>query len=153
MRLIIGSIVLLSIAACSSQGDTETPASDSVLISVIGTNDVHGELLAAERSGGLTTLSGYVHAIRTARARDGGTVLLIDAGDMWQGTLESNLVEGRSVVEAYNAMGYTAAAIGNHEFDFGPEGEKAIATSEADDPRGALRQRIIEADFLSKKPV
>ena len=66
---------------------------------------------------------------------------------MWQGTLESNLVEGSTVVEAYNAMQYTAVTIGNHEFEFGPIGELAIPESDEDDPRGALRQRIREAQF------
>ncbi|MDH3533937.1 MAG: bifunctional metallophosphatase/5'-nucleotidase, partial [Gammaproteobacteria bacterium] len=63
-----------------------------MVISVVGTNDVHGELLPAEGKGGLATLSGYVAALRDVRAADGG-VLLVDAGDMWQGTLESNLNE------------------------------------------------------------
>ena len=108
---------------------------------------MHGALLPKQRNGGLATLSGYVDALRAARAADGGAVLLIDAGDMWQGTLESNLVEGRTVVEVYNALGYTAVTIGNHEFDFGPVGELAIPASAADDPRGALRQRISEAEF------
>ena len=68
-------------------------------------------------------------------------MLLIDAGDMWQGTLESNLSEGASVVDAYNALGYTAVAIGNHEFDFGPAGPKAIPETDADDPQGSLKLR------------
>ena len=138
--------MILLLASCATE-TRPLPEADPVTITVIGSNDVHGELLPANRSGGLTTFSGYVHAIRTARAKDGGAVLLIDAGDMWQGTLESNLVEGASVVAAYNAMEYTAVTIGNHEFDFGPVGELAIAASDADDPRGALRQRIIEAEF------
>jgi 5'-nucleotidase len=66
---------------------------------------------------------------------------------MWQGSLESNLVEGKTVVEIYNAIGYAAATIGNHEFDFGPVGELAIPASANDDPRGALRQRIRETRF------
>jgi 5'-nucleotidase len=74
-------------------------------------------------------------------------VLLVDAGDMWQGTLESNLGEGAPVVAVYNAMGYAAAAIGNHEFDFGPVGDKAIPETDSDDPQGALRQRITELEF------
>ena len=41
---------------------------------------------------------------------------------MFQGTLESNLNEGAAVVRAYNALGYDAVAVGNHEFDFGPVG-------------------------------
>ena len=113
----------------------------------MGTNDVHGELLPQPGRGGLTTISGYVAALRATRANDGGGVLLVDAGDMWQGTLESNLSEGASIVDAYNALGYAAAAIGNHEFDFGPAGELATPNSDADDPRGALKRRAMEAEF------
>jgi len=118
-----------------------------IVITVIGTTDVHGALAPEGDDGGLVTLSGYVNAVREARAKDGGAVLLIDAGDMWQGTLESNLAEGASVVEAYNSLGYTAAALGNHEFDFGPVGPSPIPKSATDDPRGALKQRAVEANF------
>jgi len=122
------------------------PSSEFV-ITVIGTNDVHGALVATDDSGGLVTISGYVNAVRAARREDGGAVLLIDAGDMWQGTLESNLSEGATLVEAYNSLGYTAVALGNHEFDFGPVGPLPIPRATTDDPRGALKQRATEADF------
>ncbi len=135
---------LLLLIACSPTSDN---TADEVLISVIGTNDVHGQLLPKGDRGGLTTISGYVNALRAARAEDGGAVLLIDAGDMWQGTLESNLSEGASMVDAYNALGYAAAAVGNHEFDFGPVGPKPIPETDSDDPRGALKQRATEAAF------
>ena len=136
--------LLLLLIGCSPTGDN---TADEVLISVIGTNDVHGQLLPKGDRGGLTTFSGYVNALRAARAEDGGAVLLIDAGDMWQGTLESNLSEGASMVDAYNALGYAAAAVGNHEFDFGPVGPKPIPETDSDDPRGALKQRATEAAF------
>ncbi|MFN7916727.1 MAG: 5'-nucleotidase C-terminal domain-containing protein [Vicinamibacterales bacterium] len=55
-------------------------------------------------------------------------MLLVDAGDLLQGTLESNMDEGRTIVDAFNALGYQAAALGNHEFDFGPEGPAATPT-------------------------
>jgi 2',3'-cyclic-nucleotide 2'-phosphodiesterase (5'-nucleotidase family) len=45
--------------------------------------------------------------------------LLLDAGDLFQGTLASNLSFGRPVVDYYNRMGYAASALGNHEFDWG----------------------------------
>jgi len=118
-----------------------------IVITVIGTTDVHGALLPNDDGGGLVTVSGYVNAVREARREDGGAVLLIDAGDMWQGTLESNLSEGAALVEAYNSLGYTAAALGNHEFDFGPTGPSPIPKSATDDPRGALKQRATEANF------
>lgn len=140
---ILTSILFLLLAACATRDN----GNQVVTLTIIGTNDVHGTLLPKEMNGGLAAFSGYVAAVRAARAADGGAVLLIDAGDMWQGSLESNLVEGKTVVEIYNAIGYTAATIGNHEFDFGPVGELAIPASTADDPRGALRQRIKEANF------
>jgi len=146
-RLFLATILLASLAGCDGKDDTVEPESDIVVLSIVGTNDVHGELLPKRRKGGLTTFSGYVAALRAAREAGGGAVMLIDAGDMWQGTLESNLTEGAAVVEAYNALGYTAAAIGNHEFDFGPAGKLAVPESSTDDPQGALRQRATEARF------
>ena len=118
-----------------------------VTISIVGTNDLHGGLLEREGRGGLALLGGYLKQLRDVRARDGGAVLALDAGDMFQGTLESNLTEGASVVAAYNALGYTAAAVGNHEFDFGPVGPASTPRSAADDPRGALKARAAEAAF------
>ncbi len=139
-----GFIVLavLALVGCATI-DQEDP----LTLTVIGMNDVHGELVSRPDSGGLTGISGFIDAARAARAEDGGAVLVIDAGDMWQGTLESNLREGDPVLRAYNAIGITAAAVGNHEFDFGPVGEKAIPISDSDDPRGALKQRAAEARF------
>jgi 5'-nucleotidase len=143
-KILLTTLVIVFAVACAPTGTA--PETDTVVISVIGTNDVHGELLAQPDRGGITTFSGYVAAIRNARAND-GDVLLVDAGDMWQGTLESNLTEGSAVIDAYNALGYAAAAIGNHEFDFGPEGPKAIPESDSDDPQGALRKNASALQF------
>jgi 5'-nucleotidase len=74
-------------------------------------------------------------------------VLLVDSGDMFQGTLESNLNEGAAVIAAYNRFGYAAAAIGNHEFDFGPAGPDETARTPGEDPRGALKARAAQARF------
>jgi len=119
----------------------------TITISVLGTNDVHGSLLPVDGNRGLALFAGYVNNLRETRAHDGGAILLIDAGDMWQGSIESNLSEGSSMVAAYNAVGYDAAAIGNHEFDFGPAGPKATPADDGDDPQGALKRRATEADF------
>jgi 5'-nucleotidase len=135
-------LVALLVASCAST----TPEPDLVVITVIGSNDVHGELIAHDDRGGVTTFSGYVSAVRDARSGD-GALLLVDAGDMWQGTLESNLNEGEAILQAFNAMGYAAAAIGNHDFDFGPAGPRFIPEDEDDDPQGALRARASQADF------
>jgi len=135
--------VLFLVFGCQSGSDD----SPTVIISVLGTNDVHGSLLPVDGNRGLALFGGYVANLRAVREDDGGAVLLIDAGDMWQGSIESNLSEGASVVAAFNAIGYNAAAIGNHEFDFGPAGPKATPESESDDAQGALKTRAAEADF------
>lgn len=146
-RLTLPLLLLLAILAGACSSPNTRPADADLVISVVSTNDVHGELLPATGRGGLATISGYVDALRRANQASDESVLLIDAGDMWQGTLESNLSEGRTMVEAYNAMGYAAAAIGNHEFDFGPPGLAATPRDPGDDARGALKLRTAEADF------
>ena len=141
--LVVGALAVACSQPATKHADRPAPVTQkgSRTLTIIGTNDLHGAL---ER---LPLLAGFVANARAARDADGGAVLLLDGGDMFQGTLESNMAEGADVVRAYNALGYTAVAVGNHEFDFGPEGPKAIAQSVEDDPRGALKQRVAEATF------
>src|SRR5688572_15668892 len=93
----------------------------------------------------LPYLAGHLANLRAGGEVD--EVVLLDGGDMFQGTLESNLVEGKSVVEAYDRLGYAAVAVGNHEYDFGPVGERTVPIEPHDDPRGALKARAAEASF------
>jgi len=149
-RLIAAAVPSLAFlaAGCAAQRVTGPgPDTAAITLSIVSTNDVHGGIVPRDGRGGLPLLGGYLRNLRAARARDGGAVLLVDAGDMWQGTLESNLTEGAPVVAAYNALGYAAAAVGNHEFDYGPIGPETTAKSGGDDPRGALKARAREARF------
>jgi 5'-nucleotidase len=123
-----------------------------IRLTLVGTNDLHGWVMPQRakladgtevEQGGLATLAGYVDVLRQENP-DG--VLLLDGGDLFQGTLASNLTEGALVVRAMNALRYDAAALGNHEFDFGPVGARAVAQA-GDDPFGALKGRIEEARF------
>jgi 5'-nucleotidase len=116
-------------------------AASAVPITVVGTSDLHGRV---ER---VAPLAGHLQILRDEAKKKGGGVVFVDAGDLFQGTLESNLVEGESVIQAYNLLKPDAAAIGNHEFDFGPEGPLATPRTPKDDPRGALKKRIAEANF------
>ena len=134
------------LTACGEREPARTPEPpppepDLVQLSVVGTNDLHGHLEM------LPLLSGYVTRLRSVREADGGAVILLDGGDMFQGTLESNLAEGAPIVSAYELIGYDAVTIGNHEFDYGPVGERSTPANPNEDPRGALRARIAEADF------
>jgi 5'-nucleotidase len=132
-------LVAALVAGAPAAGTNPAPA--RVTISIVGTNDLHGRL------GMLPRFGGYLANLRRARARDGGAVLLLDAGDMFQGTLESNANEGAAVVRAYEWLRYDAVAIGNHEFDYGPIGAASAPEKPGDDPRGALKARAAEAPF------
>jgi 5'-nucleotidase len=117
-----------------------------VTLSIIGTSDLHGAALPRNDLGGLPLLAGYVNNLRAARVADGGAVLLVDSGDTFQGNTESNLSEGALVVDAYNAIGYAAEAVGNHDFDFGSVDSPA-ARQLPGDPRGALKARAAQARY------
>jgi 2',3'-cyclic-nucleotide 2'-phosphodiesterase (5'-nucleotidase family) len=129
------------LAAPEAAASAASAAPVAVTLSVVATTDVHGH---AES---LPWLGGHLANLRARRATDGGGVVLVDAGDMFQGTLESNLGEGAIMVKGYAALGYTAVAIGNHEFDFGPAGPAHIPSQPGDDPRGALKARVAQASF------
>ncbi|HKB15589.1 MAG TPA: metallophosphoesterase, partial [Planctomycetota bacterium] len=96
---------------------------------LLHTNDLHGQLLPREvrspsgegtaRVGGFATIGAYVAASREEARRSGADLLLVDAGDWYQGTPEGARTKGAAVVEWMNLLGYDAAALGNHEFDHG----------------------------------
>ncbi|HET6617907.1 MAG TPA: 5'-nucleotidase C-terminal domain-containing protein, partial [Gemmatimonadota bacterium] len=92
---------------------------------IIATNDFHGALepqtpawAEGDTIGGAATLASY---IRPVEARYPGATLHLDGGDEMQGTVISNLTGGGSSIDVMNALGVDAAAIGNHEFDWGIE--------------------------------
>ena len=138
------ALAIIAVTACSAPQQVQpAPAavpSPTRTITIIGTNDLHGAL---ER---LPLFAGYVTNVAAARLSSGGGLVLVDGGDMFQGTLESNVAEGADVVKAYNALGYTASAVGNHEFDYGPVGPDVTAKP-GQDRRGALKARASEAKF------
>lgn len=143
-------LFLLASACASAPPQPAAP----VHVVVVGTTDVHGWFNGHIETppgggagvvwGGLPALASYVDAIRKENE---GRVVLVDSGDMFQGTLESNMFEGEAVVRGYNVLGYHAAAVGNHEFDFGPLGPDAIARRKEDDELGALKRNAGIANF------
>jgi len=157
---ICGSLLAFA-AGCATPAPASRPAAASpapdvapglARITLVGTNDLHGWVEARERPqaggepvwGGVDMFAAYADALRRHRP---GEVLLLDAGDLFQGTLVANLTEGSVVIKAYNLLGYDAVAVGNHEFDYGPEGEHSIAVNPADDPLGNLKARMQQARF------
>jgi 5'-nucleotidase len=115
-------------------------------LSIVGTSDLHGAFAPRDGARGLSLFAGYVKNLRAARARDHGAVILLDSGDTFQGDVESDLSEGALIVDAYNAIGYTAEAIGTHDFDFGAV-DSPLARQLPGDRRGAVKARAAQAHF------
>lgn len=101
------------------------------------TSDEHGWISSGWSDDGRTFYGGAAELMTLLRDRGyepGGTgSALFSDGDMWTGPAVSTWYGGQSVVEVMNAMGYSAAAVGNHEFDFGQDVLSA-RSQEADFP-------------------
>ena len=90
-----------------------------VNIDLYNLNDFHGavEHNPSNKELGINRLAGY---FKTKLAENPNSVFL-SSGDMWQGSADSNITRGRLVVDAMNQIGFSAMAIGNHEFDWTDE--------------------------------
>jgi 2',3'-cyclic-nucleotide 2'-phosphodiesterase (5'-nucleotidase family) len=88
-----------------------------VTFTILHTNDFHGNLELAGSNPGLARLATTVNNVRAVVGA--GNVLLVDAGDSMQGSLLSNILQGKPVIDAFNVLGYDVATVGNHEFDWG----------------------------------
>lgn len=96
--------------------------SDDIVI--LYTNDIHTHI-----DGGLSY--DVIAGIKSDLQESYANVLLVDAGDHIQGTAYGAMDKGASIIEMMNAAGYDAAALGNHEFDYGIQGcLDAIARAE-----------------------
>ncbi len=113
-------------AALASFGGSSGTPSPAVRLRVIGTNDFHGGFEPRPGARGLRYggAGAFVATIRRAQAECAPPAcwsVLVDGGDEFQGTPASNLAYGRTVVTLFDSLGMTAAALGNHEFDYGQD--------------------------------
>lgn len=86
-----------------------------VYVDFYGINDLHGKLADGTTHPGVDELTTF---LKTARENDDHAIFL-SAGDMWQGSAESNLTYGRILVDWMNELGFAAMTMGNHEYDWG----------------------------------
>lgn len=94
-------------------------------ITILHTNDVHSRIDPfpndGSRNAGLGGASKRAALIEKIRAEN-EHILLVDAGDIFQGTPYFNFFGGELEIKLMSEMGYDAGTIGNHDFDNGIEG-------------------------------
>lgn len=110
-RLLAILLALMLVFAGFTAAEAAEP-DESKGIVVLYTNDVHC---------GVDDNIGYagVAAYKNAYEKAGYEVVLVDSGDAVQGATIGTLSKGEYIVEIMNELGYAAAAVGNHEFDYG----------------------------------
>ena len=105
-------------------------------LDILHINDLHSRIEAINRFdstcsaedetegkcfGGIARVKTKIDERRNAITGAGGNVLVLDAGDQFQGSLFYTTYKGKAAVEFMNGIGFDAMAVGNHEFDDGPE--------------------------------
>jgi len=98
--------------------EAQAPQAPPDLI-ILHTNDTHGHLENAPARGT------KIAEIRREAEAAGKRVLLVDAGDVFTGTLYSSHYQGLADADFMNRMGYDLLVLGNHEFD---RGQDVLAT-------------------------
>src|ERR1035437_812361 len=114
-------LLALTLLVCSSL------AAEIRSLTILHTNDVHARLLPLDNKSGVFAYLASVIRQERANCVD---CLLLNAGDLVQGTPVSTIFHGLPVYEFANLFGFAAPTLGNHEFDYGwMQARKLIQTA------------------------
>ena len=113
---LLGAFPTLASAAAALEPDT-------VCISILHTTDLHGHILPTFDYDGTADRGGLARCVTQIRRwrRQNPDSVLIDVGDVYQGTDVSLRNKGELMIDLFNHLQYDAWVIGNHEFDWGIE--------------------------------
>ena len=113
---LLGAFPTLASAAAALEPDT-------VCISILHTTDLHGHILPTFDYDGTADRGGLARCVTQIRRwrRQNPNSILIDVGDVYQGTDVSLRNKGELMIDLFNHLQYDAWVIGNHEFDWGIE--------------------------------
>jgi 5'-nucleotidase / UDP-sugar diphosphatase len=107
--------------------------SDTVCISILHTTDLHGHILPTSDYNGNPDCGGMARCVTQIRSwqQQNPNSILIDVGDVYQGTDVGLRSKGQLMIDLFNHLKYDAWIIGNHEFDWGMQPfQQALQRSE-----------------------
>jgi 5'-nucleotidase len=109
---LVSSVPTLASAAAALNPDT-------VCISILHTTDLHGHILPTSDYDGTADRGGLARCVTQIRRwrRQNPNSILVDVGDVYQGTEVSLRNKGELIIDLFNHLKYDAWVIGNHEFD------------------------------------
>jgi 5'-nucleotidase / UDP-sugar diphosphatase len=113
---LLGAVPTLASAAAALEPDT-------VCVSILHTTDLHGHILPTSDYDGTADRGGLARCVTQIRRwrRQNANSILVDVGDVYQGTEVSLRNKGELMIDLFNHLKYDAWVIGNHEFDWGIE--------------------------------
>ena len=124
----------LGLLAASAMAFSSGAALADFELDILHINDLHSRIEAINKSdstcsakeaaanecfGGIARVKSAIDGFRQANAN--ANILVLDAGDQFQGSLYYSTFKSAPIAEFMNGIGFDAMAIGNHEFDDGPE--------------------------------
>ncbi|MDO5027676.1 MAG: 5'-nucleotidase C-terminal domain-containing protein [Bacillota bacterium] len=144
---ILGLLIALVLVLALVVPNQVAFAADQKVITILHTNDVHGNAIENEKDGklGYAKLKTFVDSKENA--------ILLEAGDVLHGTTFATISQGQTMVDLMNLVGYKAMSPGNHDFNYGGARLKELSTM-ADFP--ILAANIVDKDgslFLSDRTI
>lgn len=100
-----------------------TADADAITISIVHTTDLHGHILPTVNYDGTGDVGGLARCVTQIRRwrRQNPNTILLDVGDVYQGTDIGLRTKGRLMIDLFNHVRFDGWVVGNHEFDWGIE--------------------------------
>ncbi len=133
----VAAVLALLAASAAVTAPARAADEDPVRLHLIWTNDIHGHIAPEPARfmnpnfppplGGGASMAAYVKKVRAEAEAAGEDILLVDAGDIFQGAPVGTKTRGTAMVDFFDGLGYDALVPGNHDFDLGRENAERLS--------------------------